>query len=104
MGSEMCIRDSWTHVREERHLVALSAQRPKGPAHATHLEQHKGDDELGDAERGSGLAGRAPGRDAGRVGRSRAFGADEEKRNDGVSVLRLLREVCLVGDIVAPRT
>ena len=72
-----CLCRFGAHVREERHSVALSAQRSQGPAHASRPEQHEGDDDLGDAKRGSGLAGQAPGRDARRVGQSRASGAVE---------------------------
>ena len=50
------------HTYERSAILShFRAQRGQGPAHASRPEQHEGDDELGDAKRGSGLAGQAPG-------------------------------------------
>ena len=66
------------HTYERSAILShFEAQRGQGPAHASRPEQHEGDDELGGETDCSGLAGQAPGRDARRLGQSRASGAVE---------------------------
>ena len=63
----------------ERSAILSHFQRngAKDPLTGLRPEQHEGDDELGGETRCAGLAGQAPGRDAGRMGQSRALlGAD----------------------------
>ena len=65
------------HTYERSAILLHFTQRGQGPAHASLPEQHEGDDELGGETDRAGLAGQAPGRDARRVGQSRAPGAVE---------------------------